>query len=250
MSQREEPPKTESSGSTLLVVAPTRRELGGLRVGSLGPVWVAVTGLGKPAAAILSPLATEQRPTAVLSLGFAGALSPEHSTGALVVCERFVAGESSPPLPADGTLVEAARKAGGSAKVAAAGLLTVPAPLLTAAEKKAARSASGAAVVDMEGYWMAQVAAEHQLPFLAVRAVLDGAHVELPRLVSTIVADGGRNEWRHTARWLLTNPVRLPELLWLAYRSWRAQQALRGAARTLVRALMDTPAPAPVRHRL
>lgn len=118
-------------------------------------------------------------------------------------------------------------------------LLTAGAPLLTGAAKQRAGQETGAAVVDMEGYWLAQVTRTYQVPFIALRAVLDPMDYNLPSLVAAIVAGQGRHEWRHAAAALLANPLRVAQLISLASQSWRAQKALRQAARVLVPALVS-----------
>ena len=214
------------------MVAPTPRELGGLRHGLQGTILAATVGLGEAAAPVLASLMTQHRPGAVLSLGFAGALVPHVPTGTLVVCDRFVTRNPAhpPAITADGHAVqEVARKIGGRI----GGLLTAPAPLLTPAAKEAAGAVSGAIVVDMEGYWMAQAAVDAGVPLTAIRVVLDAMTHQLPQLVANITADGGRREWRHTARALASNPFLLARLAPLAHRSWRAQRAMHQAVGAL-----------------
>ena len=259
----------------LLVIAPTARELGGLRDGRQGAIGTAVTGLGEAAALSLASRLAERRPSLVLSLGFAGALAPGLRTGALVLCDSFLAsydplashsespvadeesgtrpfteftlerGEgfrvtpTSPPrLEADHPplRIAAERLAQAGIGTNPGALLTVGAPLLTGAAKQQAGQETGAAVVDIEGYWLAQVARTYQVPFIALRVVLDPIDQTLPALVAAIVADQGRHEWRHAAT-ALVNPLRIAQLISLASQSRRAQKALRGAAEVLVSAL-------------
>ena len=229
------PPST--GPPALLVVAPTRRELGGFRPGRHGPLLVGVAGLGEEAAPALAKLLALEHPAAVLSLGFAGALTAEGCTGDVVVCTEQVADAPSPPtaVTADPALVESARRGldGSRLPHQEGKLLTTPSPLLTPEEKRRARLRSGALVVDMEGYWMARTAQDHETPFLALRVVLDPVDYLLPQLVATIVADQGRHEWRHTLRSVVARPWSAGRLAPLAYRSWRAQRSLRRLARVL-----------------
>ena len=262
----------QGQSSQLLVVAPTRRELGGLHIGLQKGVAVATTGPGEPAALSLASLLAECNPSLVLSLGFAGGLAPGLSTGALVLCDSLVASygplarhsersespshrdgtrplsrqvgirvttPSPPQMEADRHLLDAVVNALSEAGIAAGrgALLTVPSPLLTVAAKQRAGQETGAAMVDMEGYWLAQAARQHQVPFLAVRVVLDSMEQRLQALVAAIVADQGRHEWRHAARAVLTNPLAIGQLASLAFRSRQAQKALRQAAQVLLPAL-------------
>jgi nucleoside phosphorylase len=60
-------------------------------------------------------------------------------------------------------------------------LITVTAPVITAAEKAALFAATGAVAVDMESALAGRVAAVGQLPFLVVRAIADDAGQGLPQ---------------------------------------------------------------------
>ena len=229
---------TRRDGSGILVVAPTRRELGGLRPGHHGALSATVVGLGEEAAPALTELLAAEHPSAVLSLGFAGALTAQGRTGDLVLCMELVSGLPTPsdPLAADAALADSVRRGLEQSGLPShqGKLLTVPSPLLAPDEKRSAGASSGALAVDMEGHAMAQAALEQATPFLALRVVLDPVGYPLPGLVADIMADGGRRELRHTLRWAATNPAGVPRLISLAYRARRAQQALRRATHALL----------------
>ncbi len=225
----------------LLVVAPTRRELRGLPLGQRAGVQTAVTGLGEAAAPAFTELLIAHRPALALSIGFAGGLAPQLRSGALVACDSFRADPAGragplPSIDADAATLRAVMdqlsQAGQS--VSSGPLLTVPTPLLTSDDKRRAGSETGAALVDMEGYWLAKAAAEHQVRFVGLRVVLDAVDQELPAFVAAIVAGQSSQEWRHAVRWLLAHPWGLPWLVALAYRARRARFALRRAVRVLV----------------
>ena len=244
------PQQEEGHASRLLVVAPTRRELGGLRAGAQEGLAVAPTGLGETAGSALASLLAAHHPGLVLSLGFAGGLSPGLETGALVVCDKFLTWRGAEPngpalLEADRRVADVAAGVLAQAGIAASHrtLLTAPSPLLSPAAKRRAGQETSVAVVDMEGYWLAQTARQRQIPFLALRVVLDPVEQALPRFVATIVADQGRHELRHTAKALLINPFSIAGLVLVATRSSRAQRALRQAVQALVPSL-TSPAPA------
>ncbi|MCE2469863.1 MAG: hypothetical protein J4F32_05030 [Dehalococcoidia bacterium] len=219
----------------LLVIAPTTRELGGLRPCADRACRAAAVGVGHEAAPAFATLLDAERPSAVLSLGFAGGLRPGLSTGALALCDAAL-GEGAAPIALDPyPAVDALRAAGIAA--ASSVLLTVDEPLLTPEAKHAAHAASGAAVVDMEGYALACVARERGVPIVALRAVLDAAEHALPPFVADIVADGGRGELRHTLRNLRADPPLILRLPMLAWRSRVAARALRRGVRALIPAL-------------
>jgi adenosylhomocysteine nucleosidase len=99
-------------------------------------------------------------------------------------------------------------------RVIMADLAGVERPVLSPADKRALRSATGAYAVDMESHVAAAFADQHGLPFAAVRVVCDPAHRALPDLTMTAVrADGEvnlfgvfRSLWQRPAQ-LLTMPL-------------------------------------------
>ena len=228
----------------LLVVAPTRRELGDLPLGQRAGVQAAVTGIGEAAAPAFTELLIAHRPALVLSIGFAGGLTSQLRSGALVACDSFRANLASragplPSIDADAATLRAVvdQLAEAGQSVSSGPVLTVPTPLLTSDDKRRAGPEKGAALVDMEGYWLAKAAAEHQVRFVGLRVVLDAVDQELPTFVATIIASQSSQEWRHAVRWLLAHPWGLPWLVALAYRARRARLALRHAVQVLVPAL-------------
>ena len=198
----------------LLVVAPTRRELGGLRPGTRGDIAAATVGIGRQAAPALAALIQRYAPARILSLGFAGGLSRELHTGDVLACERVLAPEQEPmplpPPPPPGALL----------------------PLIP--DKWQARSSTGADLVDLEGYHLAKAAREAGVALCALRAVLDEVDEELPPFVGAIVADGGRREWLHAGIALVRNPLAARRMIALSRTSRRAGAALRTAVSELL----------------
>ncbi len=115
-------------------------------------------------------------------------------------------------------------------------VLTVDEPLLTPRAKRRAHNGSGALVVDMEGRWIADVAASRDIPLIGIRAVLDEAYYPLPAFIATIIADGGRREWAHALRAVL-HPSAVRSFLPLALKSRRASRALQMAVQGILPAI-------------
>ncbi len=208
----------------LLVVAPTRRELGGLRPGTRDDIAAATVGIGRQAASALAALVQRYAPGRILSLGFAGGLSPELHTGDVLACERVLAPEQEPlllPIPT-------------SMNGAAGTLLTADTLLPLIPDKWQARSSNGADLVDLEGYHLAKTAREAGVPLCTVRVVLDEVDEELPSFVGAIVADGGRREWLHAGTALVRNPLAARRMVALSSMSRRAGAALRKAVGELL----------------
>ncbi len=224
-----------SDASGLLVIAPTKRELGGVRTDRTHGIAIKVVGVGHGAQEALADLLARRRPALVLSLGYAGGLAEGLGTGSLVVCDGCLDEAGDAPGPDPDATARAARALEGAGIPHVSGaLLTTPGPLLTPEAKQEAWEATGAACVDMEGAGLARAADAAGVPLVAVRAVLDGREQALPGMVGAIIADGGRNEWLHAARAVLTGPQRIPALVGLAGQSRAAGAALERAAAVLV----------------
>jgi len=217
----------------LLVVAPTWRELGGLQPGRMGFAQVAEVGIGHTAVAAFTRLLDQGLPQLVISLGFAGAVAGGVPSGSIVVCTSFVSAVNDADAPIEADVKIAGIAKGLMPNALAGALLTVPTPLLTPGEKLLAGAQTGAVVVDMEGYGMAKAAQEHGVEFLGLRAVLDTVDLRLPQFVADIIADGGRNEWRHSLSALAKRPYLAPQVISLALLARRAQK-------NLTQALIDT----------
>ncbi|HLO78401.1 MAG TPA: hypothetical protein VK196_18250, partial [Magnetospirillum sp.] len=85
-------------------------------------------------------------------------------------------------------------------------------------------AATGAAAVDMESGAVARVAAQHGLPFLALRAIADPAGQSLPAPVLRIVDGQGRIRIRGALWALATHPL---ATAMLAFQAGAARNALR-----------------------
>jgi nucleoside phosphorylase len=226
----------------LLVVAPTKRELVGLTNRRLAGVAVAEVGVGRPVRNAFKEMLIDRLPAAILSLGFGGGLDSVALPGDVVLAQRALHPKSEPVYYHDSLLLLEARRilAQTELTVLEGDLVTVDEPLLTGSDKREIGIRSSALTVDMEGYWLAEVAEEAGIPLLSVRTVIDEADLDLPDLVADIVADGGRNEWMHTLR-SLKNPSVVGPLLTMVSRLRKARSALRIAGELLVEQLELAP---------
>jgi adenosylhomocysteine nucleosidase len=98
--------------------------------------------------------------------------------------------------------------------------------LASAHDKRTLGRRSGAAAADMESAGVARAAREHGVPFIAVRAVADGAEIAVPpRLASAVAADGSID--------LATSVVRLAVSPWHWPAAMRLALGFRAALLTL-----------------
>ena len=108
-----------------------------------------------------------------------------------------------------------------------ADLAGVDSAVRTPADKRAVRSATGALAVDMESHVAAAFAAQHGLPFAAVRVICDPAHRALPHLVATALHPNGKVSYRGVFGSLLVRPVQLFAMPRLARDAAEGFRALR-----------------------
>jgi hopanoid-associated phosphorylase len=185
---------------------------------------VAVIACGGHEAAIRAALvrALESRPRGLVSFGVAGGLDPTLAPGAVVVASEVVAAGGA-RYAADRRWAEAL--AGGAAKVAA--IAGVPRAASDPCAKRALHGATGAAAVDMESHLVAEAAAAHGLPFVALRVVADPAERALPEAaVVALKPDGGTDARAVLAR-ALRDPRQMAGLMRCAMDARVALAALR-----------------------
>jgi adenosylhomocysteine nucleosidase len=201
---------------------PPLSELALLGEGSL----LALSGIGLAAAAAAAQALVDSGVSALMTFGMAGGLDPALRAGSVVIpCEL---------LSADGARFPACRS--WRERVAAAvsplcavtegNLLTSTRPIDTPAEKNAALRNTGAAAVDMESVAVAEIAARHNLPFIAVRVIVDTAADSLPRAV-VAASKAGRVRLGRLIVGLILAPREIGALMRLARRYRVAMRSLR-----------------------
>jgi adenosylhomocysteine nucleosidase len=180
---------------------------------------MAATGDGTPRAESRArQLADHFRPTGLLGIGMAGALSPSLSPLDLVASARVRNGSDALPPP-DSLLLTIACSAGALPGT----LLTVSAPLASASQKRALAESAMApgeiAAVDMDSAGWARGAASAGVPFVVVRAISDAIDDELPEYLPRCVGpEGGIRRTAVLAR-AVARPATIPNLVRLRRRA-------------------------------
>jgi adenosylhomocysteine nucleosidase len=152
-------------------------------------------------------------PQALVSFGFAGGLAPELARGTLVIGTELVCQGSSRKLAvADRDLVNQLQAAADAEELPVQQGMLVTSGHIVAdpASKTELRGRSGACAVDMETAGIVEAAHEAGLPWVAVRAIVDGAEDSLPAACLTVLRDDGHVD---TGR-LIRTVCRSPQLLW------------------------------------
>ena len=221
----------------LAIVAPMATELAGLRRVIGDPrdagVTLRVIGVGKERAESGIAAVAAELPDAIMAIGFCGGAGPTLRTGDLHVADVFHSAGRSEPIAADPVMIGRARAWAerGHNHLVCGPSVTVDA-LAGPQEKRTLYAESGAASVNMEDYWAASIAADYDIPFGSVRAVLDTADDELPDYLGD-VGDGMFD----ALRGLATHPGSLISLIRLA----RQATVARGRLADCVSGMLVSP---------
>jgi hopanoid-associated phosphorylase len=158
----------------------------------------------------------------VISIGIAGALSPQLKPGDLLVAaavltrgKRFATDEEwSARLVAQLPGAMLAPIAGTDALIA------------TAAEKARLFEATGAYATDMESHIAAEIAESRGLPFAGLRVVADAAMSELPACASVALTPEGTVNLAAVLGSVVKRPGQIPQIMRMARESNAAFAAL------------------------
>ncbi len=213
------------------------------------PVVFTSAGIGpdraKRATKSLLSLPSKFRVKAVLSLGYAGAITSGIKTGELAIVRGVLPvtkGKiANPPVapfikgglegdyyPCHTPFVELAQRVAEETgfKVHPGDLLSVSEPMKKPEEKRQAGLLTEAIAVDMESAGVAMAAKEAQIPFLALKAILDEVDEELKG--TELVDEEGRVRLLKTFTYLLYHPL---DIIYLYKQSERAERAASELAR-------------------
>lgn len=192
---------------------------------------LAVSGMGRAAAARSARALIDAGATALASWGMAGGLDPALAAGTIFLPSEVISPE--------GVVVTTARQWRerlGSAlapqhPLTQGRLVTTPKAVGSLAAKATLFREMGAAAVDMESMAVAEAAQARGLPFLAVRVIVDSAADALPQAVTAAAdSEGHLQIWRLIGA-LARTPADLAPLIRLARRYRAANRSLAAVAR-------------------
>lgn len=160
----------------------------------------------------------KQGVNALVSFGFAGGLDPALRAGAVVIPASILS--EGRLYMADAAL--AARFGGLTGHCLLAGTAVAG----DAATKRRLHATTHTDAIDLESGSVARVAADHGLPFVAVRAISDPAERDLPPAALVALDRQGRIDLVAVLRSLLRQPTQLRMLLRLGSDAAHARRSL------------------------
>ena len=196
------------------------------------------TGIGKERAEAATKFILERYSvTALVSLGFAGALTEELKVGDIILCStlyrdnRCTQGEAGlgNPYYSDASLVSVASLTLALQRTAIrfcqGNSVTVAQPVSKAEAKCALGKAFHADGVDMESYWVARIASAKQVPFIAIRAISDTMQDNLIPF-DQILDSNGKWRLKRVALFFLFHPQHVIRLFALLKNARQAMRSL------------------------
>jgi adenosylhomocysteine nucleosidase len=186
---------------------------------------LAVSGIGTAAAAAAALALVEAGASALMTFGLAGALDPVLTPGSVVLAREVIAADGT-RYQTDGSWRERVAAALRPVRVTESNLLTSDRAIESPRGKAAAFHSTGAIAVDMESAAVARIAGQHNLPFIAVRVIVDTAADELPRAV-VAASRAGRVKFGKLIAGLIVAPGEIVSLIRLARRYRVAMRSLQ-----------------------
>lgn len=205
-------------------------------------VMLVITGMGRERAERATKMVLQSnRVKLMVSLGFAGALDPGLAAGDIILCSGIHCqnGNGNKMAPhihgSDNgihTLLCRALES-DSVNFRTGEVISVTQPMHTVEERAALRDEFNAEIVDMESYWIAAIAAQRQVPFLALRAVSDTVNDSLPPIEQIVDIEGNLLPGK-AALHFLSHPWQLTMLSGLHRNSVKAGKNLNEVINRLV----------------
>ncbi len=187
---------------------------------------LAVSGIGLVAAEAAARALVEAGVTALMTFGMAGGLDPALKAGSVVLPCELISEGGTRFVTFRSWRERVAAAVSPLRAVTEGNLLTSARAIDTPTDKTAAFRETGAAAVDMESAAVAQIADKHNLPFIAVRVIVDTAADKLPHAVVN-ASRAGRVHIGRLVAGLVVAPGEIAALIRLAQRYRIAIRSLR-----------------------
>ncbi len=200
------------------------------QAGSGADPWVCISGVGQARAYAAASSLAARGACALVSFGTAGALAPGLRAGTVVLGTAVVVGRDRIASDRDWR-ARIAQVLAGTVRVEDGAILHADAVLAAPADKSRLFLATGALAVDMESAGVARAAAEHELPWLAIRAIVDAEDVAIPPLVLEALAEDGHPRLGRLLYGIARAPSVLPALVRLGRDFHSARATLKAVVR-------------------
>ncbi|MGY6278259.1 phosphorylase family protein [Methylomonas sp. MgM2] len=194
--------------------------------------WICYSGTGMTNAADAARSLIDKGVKRLLSWGCAAGLAKHLKPGDLIVTEHVISERDR--FDADASWREDIQRILDKAISVKYGPLFTSAKLISRnQDKQKIHHSSQAVALDMESAAIAEVAANCNVPFIAIRSIADPANMDLPRAVQAGLNDEGQVELPKLLRFLFCHPWEIVSLIRLGLHFRAAQQTLKFVAKQL-----------------
>lgn len=191
---------------------------------------VAYSGAGPENAQSASELLVAKGVTQLISWGSAAALDASLRPGDLTFADTLIDADDT-EISIDSDWYRHSKHLLSQSVAVHTGRLAESKSLVSSSQDKARlQSITDAVALDMESVAIAKVAARHALPFLAIRAIVDPADMDLPGAIGYSLNDQGDVMLGRLLLFLALHPLELPGLIKLGIYFNAARSTLKRVA--------------------
>ncbi len=185
-----------------------------------------ISGMGAENATAAAIALVEHGVKKLISWGSAGALEHGLSSGDLLIPEQIISDKDQVFHSHDGWREQLTRQLTDSLQVSNQHLCCTDYPVQTSFDKQHLHQQTGASAVDMESLAIAAVAHQSQIPFLALRAIADGADDNLANCAIQCVDEFARPQLPRLLTCLARHPTEMSSLIRLGHNFNKATRTL------------------------
>ncbi len=194
---------------------------------------LAYSGAGANNARSAAELLIAQGATRLISWGCAAALDETLKPGDLVLADTLIDAEGAQISINPDWHGYTQNLLSTTLKVHVGSLAESKGIVAASQDKKQLHNQTGAVALDMETIAIAKVAKQHQLPFLAIRAIADPVSMNLPKAINHSLNNEGDVVLSKLLLFIALHPAELPGLINLGLHFNKAKNTLKLVAKQL-----------------
>jgi len=194
---------------------------------------IILSGSGSENACIAAQTLIDQGAAQLISWGCAGALAPHLKAGDLIIPESILTLDNKLIATHTQWSKQIVELLENSIKHYTGALLESDSVVALAHDKNELYQTTHALAVDMESGAVARIAQQAQLPFIALRSIVDPANLDLPQSINHAMTESGLVSIPKLLLYLCAHPNEIPRLIKLGLNFNAASKTLKHIARQL-----------------
>ncbi len=191
---------------------------------------ITLSGSGADNASVAAQYLIDNGANKLISWGCAGALAPHLKAGDLVIPSAIHSRDNIQLATQANWSKQIINKLEQSIKCYDGELFESASVISLARDKTEQYQQTGALAVDMESGALARVAQQANIPFVAIRSIVDPANLDLPKAINHAMTDKGVISIPKLILYLFSHPWELPSLINTALHFNAASKTLKTVA--------------------